>query len=225
MFNLIAIKDTVPVAPKAFGLDPALCIQDALNKKFANKLIPDRGLGLSVFDILTAEDGRVTWGNGQMYYKVSFRLMLFAPFVGEVIVGKVLSCTPSYIRITLGFFEDIYVPPSLLPPNSMYDENERRFFWYSGEQDLDATALANTLKSERFYYDPGEPIRFRVDTIEWHEHEPGPPVDRSQTTEEDEEKDPKEKAGYVILANVSEQGLGLTNWWDEAGDEYEEEAE
>jgi hypothetical protein len=22
-----------------------------------------------VYDILTAEDGRVTWGNGQMYYK------------------------------------------------------------------------------------------------------------------------------------------------------------
>lgn len=45
--------------------------------------------------------------------------MLFAPFVGEVIVGKVLSCTPNYIRITLGFFEDIYVPPTLLPANSM----------------------------------------------------------------------------------------------------------
>lgn len=50
---------------------------------------------------------------------VSFRLMLFAPFVGEVIVGKVLACTPNYISITLGFFEDIYVPPTLLPPNSM----------------------------------------------------------------------------------------------------------
>ena len=28
----------------------------------------------------------------------SFRLMLFAPFNGEVIVGKVMSSTPKYIR-------------------------------------------------------------------------------------------------------------------------------
>lgn len=40
-----------------------------LSPRFANKLIQERGLALSVYDILTAEDGRVTWGNGQMYYK------------------------------------------------------------------------------------------------------------------------------------------------------------
>ncbi len=40
-----------------------------LFRRYANKLIPDKGLGLSAFDILTAEDGKVTWGNGLMYYK------------------------------------------------------------------------------------------------------------------------------------------------------------
>lgn len=60
---------------------------------------------------------------------VSFRLLLFAPFLGEVIVGKVLSTTPNYLRgwwcspsfltaVSLGFFQDIYVLPTLLPPNS-----------------------------------------------------------------------------------------------------------
>lgn len=37
--------------------------------RYANKLVPEKGLALSVFDILTAEDGKVTWGNGLMYYK------------------------------------------------------------------------------------------------------------------------------------------------------------
>ncbi len=37
--------------------------------RYANKLIPDKGLALSAYDILTAEDGKVTWGNGLMYYK------------------------------------------------------------------------------------------------------------------------------------------------------------
>lgn len=37
--------------------------------RYANKLIAQKGLALSIYDILTAEDGRVTWGNGLMYYK------------------------------------------------------------------------------------------------------------------------------------------------------------
>lgn len=87
-----------------------------------------------------------------------------------------------------------------------------------------AASRPSQLTPERFYYDPGEPIRFRVDTVEWQEHEPGPPTDRPQENDEEEPKDPKEKAGYVILASVSEQGLGLINWWDDAGEEeYAEE--
>lgn len=38
-------------------------------RRYANKLVPDKGLALSAFDVLTAEDGQVTWGNGLMYYK------------------------------------------------------------------------------------------------------------------------------------------------------------
>jgi hypothetical protein len=37
--------------------------------RYANRLVPDRGLALCVYDIITAEDGKVTWGNGLMYYK------------------------------------------------------------------------------------------------------------------------------------------------------------
>lgn len=105
------------------------------------------------------------------------------------------------------------------------DENERRFFWYPGEDErkLDETELQNTLKAERFYYDTGEVIRFRVDSIEWNEHEPGPP--KAPDSEEVEEKDPFENAGFRITAAVGEQGLGLISWWGEGAEEGEAEEE
>ena len=59
----------MPVEPNAFDITPHVAITDALNKKYANKLIANKGLALSVYDITTAEDGKVTWGNGLMYYK------------------------------------------------------------------------------------------------------------------------------------------------------------
>ncbi|WVR04725.1 hypothetical protein IAU60_001736 [Kwoniella sp. DSM 27419] len=223
MFVLVGVRDTVPVAPKAFDIPPALTIQDALNKKYANKLVPDKGLALSVYDILTAEDGKVTWGNGLMYYKVSFRLMLFAPFVGEVIVGKILSTTKSYIRVSLGFFQDIYIVPSLLPPNSSYDPAQKKFFWIAPDEDdtpLTQEQLANSVITDRLYIDDGEPIRFRVDSIEWQDVRPTPQSLIHEEGVEVPEKDPIEKAGFKILATIAESGLGVTSWWNQ-----EEEAE
>jgi DNA-directed RNA polymerase III subunit RPC8 len=67
-----------------------------------------------VYDVLECQNGKVTWGNGQVYYKgnsycqltgpqltfpaVTFRLVVFAPFTGEVVVGRVMTCTPQYVR-------------------------------------------------------------------------------------------------------------------------------
>ncbi|RSH92275.1 DNA-directed RNA polymerase III subunit rpc25 [Saitozyma podzolica] len=235
MFVLFTLRDTVPVAPKAFTVPPAITIQDSLNKKFANKLISDKGLALSVYDILTAEDGKVTWGNGMMYYRVSFRLMLFAPFVGEVIVGKVLDVTASYIRVSLDFFQDIYIPPTLLPPNSAYDPSQKGWFWYSDDEDriLTPSELLNTVVASRLYIDKGEPIRFRVDSVEWQDIRPEPPSSNTgpgaqvngdadeQADVELVKKDPIEKAGYKVIGTIAESGLGVVSWWDGGGGDGE----
>jgi DNA-directed RNA polymerase III subunit RPC8 len=59
--------------------------------------------------------------------------MIFAPFIGEVITGKIISTSKSYIRskslypqpgnannvVSVDFFRDIYIVPALLPPNSI----------------------------------------------------------------------------------------------------------
>ncbi|ORX33967.1 RNA polymerase III subunit Rpc25-domain-containing protein [Kockovaella imperatae] len=228
MFVLIGVRDTVPVKPEAFEIPAAITIQDAINKKYANKLIPQKGLGLSCFDILTAEDGRVTWGNGLMYYKVSFRLLLFAPFIGEVLVGQVLSTTKSYIRVSMGFFNDIYITPNLLPPNSAYDPNEERFFWLSDPEPEDRVytqhELLNTVVTSRLFIDPGEPIRFRVSDIEWQDVRPQPKArhDIANGHEEESEEDPFHKAGYKIFATIADVGLGVVSWWADAEEVGEE---
>lgn len=68
----------------------------------------------------------------------NFRLVVFAPIEGEVIVGTVHSSTTDHIRgkpnmhcqslpalmaprsrtVSLGFFSDIYIPKHALPPNT-----------------------------------------------------------------------------------------------------------
>jgi DNA-directed RNA polymerase subunit E'/Rpb7 len=52
------------------------------------------------------------WGK-EADRQVSFRLMLFAPFIGEVITGKIISTSKSYIRGQLAFAN-----PGMLLPTS-----------------------------------------------------------------------------------------------------------
>jgi DNA-directed RNA polymerase III subunit RPC8 len=40
---------------------------------------------------------------------VTFRLIVFRPFIGEVLSGKVLSQSPLGIRVSMGFFDDITI--------------------------------------------------------------------------------------------------------------------
>lgn len=47
--------------------------------------------------------------------------MVFRPFVGEVLVGRVAQSSEGGLRVSLGFFDDIIVPSFLLQtPSELY---------------------------------------------------------------------------------------------------------
>eukprot|EP00163_Fabomonas_tropica_P008747 TRINITY_DN184_c1_g1_i16.p2 TRINITY_DN184_c1_g1~~TRINITY_DN184_c1_g1_i16.p2 ORF type:complete len:125 (-),score=9.41 TRINITY_DN184_c1_g1_i16:317-691(-) len=50
-----------------------------------------------------------------------YRHLVFRPFEGEILEGKVLSSSSEGVRITLGFFDNIYIPAHLLQdPSELY---------------------------------------------------------------------------------------------------------
>lgn len=93
--------------------------------------------------------------------------------------------------MTVGFFDDIYIPASYLPqPTALFvlpfstcagcsypssDPNERAHFWLP-DSDLSSThELLDTPVSERMYIDQGEVVRVRVEADDFFDDEPGPP--------------------------------------------------
>lgn len=46
---------------------------------------------------------------------VEFRMIVFRPFKGEVMLGRIRSSTPSGIHLRTDFFDDIFVPYEELP--------------------------------------------------------------------------------------------------------------
>jgi len=62
-------QDTVALQPHTFGLDPADVLARELNKKYANRVLQDIGLVITVFDLIKCSEGKVRYGDGCLWYK------------------------------------------------------------------------------------------------------------------------------------------------------------
>ncbi|CAE6456929.1 unnamed protein product [Rhizoctonia solani] len=157
-------------------------------------------------------------------------MVVFRPARSEVIAGKVKSSTEDGIRVTLGFFDDIYIPRDYLPVPSAFDHNEQAFFWlpphhWTSDEPPSTTQLLDTDITTRLYLDRNEVIRLRVERDEFYDNEPGPrKADTSQPGQEERvEDDADRKAPYTITASIHGDGLGALVWWENTEQDIMEE--
>lgn len=148
------------------------------------------------------------------------------------------------LLVTLGFFDDILIPPAVLQHPSRFEEAEQAWVWEYPVEDGSKHDL---------YMDIGETIKFRVTNEVFEETSPvgGPNADPQAQT------NAVVKTPYKILVSnegmtslglawqfyiislynlqgaINESGLGVIRWWDqqaaeedgEANEEEDEEAE
>lgn len=93
MFVLSVLEDDVRVLPSDLTKAPLDAVTDVLQSRFLDKVIPDLGLVITVYDVTSIEGGFVYPNDGAAYFKTVFRLVIFRPFLGEVLVGKLKSST------------------------------------------------------------------------------------------------------------------------------------
>ncbi|KAL1960807.1 hypothetical protein VTO42DRAFT_6637 [Malbranchea cinnamomea] len=194
MFILTTISDLIQISPEDFSKLSAVAIEDNINEKYANKVIQNVGLCIGFYDLLESSDGLIGHGTGLVNVNVKFRLIVFRPFKGEIILGKITSGTEQGIKIGIEFFNDIHVPPNLLLDGARFDYEEQVWVWDNGEGGI-------------FYFDVGEIVRFRVEAEEWHDQIPNAP-DLGDGTAVTERKPP-----YSIIGSMQIDGLGLVAWW------------
>ena len=101
---------------------------------------------------------------------VEFRMLVFRPFVGEIITGEIQSSNEKGIRVSLGFFDDIYIDASMLFDGCLLyvsfviviltgsNKQEQAWVWSPDENEL--------------FLDNGDKIRFRVEGENFYDHTP-----------------------------------------------------
>lgn len=199
MFVLSEFKDVIRTDPSQFGIDLTASITQFLNEKFSNKVVANVGLCIALFDLLSVDDSYIFPGDGAAHTKVQFRFVVFRPFMEEIIIGKIKNCNREGVHITLGFFDDIFVPSANLQHPSRFDDAEQVWIW---EYD-------NNGDKHDLFMDQGEPVKFRVTAETFVESSPAPCPDADKVVEK-----PKSETPYSITATINEPGLGLLSWWE-----------
>ncbi|PHH81307.1 hypothetical protein CDD82_1051 [Ophiocordyceps australis] len=191
MFILTKISDLVQIQPKDFSKHSIVAIEDNINAKYANKVIQKIGLCISLYDLLWSSEGLIGHGNGLVNVNVEFRLVVFRPFKGEVMFGRISSSTPTGINIKTDFFDDIVVPYDELPEGAEYSHNDQLWIW--------------NMEDTRLFFDLHEIVRFQVIDEEWHDQTPTGPL---------QAEDAPAKTPYRIKGTMAGDGLGPCLWWD-----------
>lgn len=203
MFVLAKLQDVVRIPPWQFDKPLNDAIAEELDRKLSNRVLYSVGLCLALYDVVKLEESFILPGDGASHSRTSFRYVVFRPYVDEVLTGRIKSCSSDGVQVSLGFFDDIIIPPSALQQPARFDEAEQVWVWEyeDGKHSL--------------FMDPGEEVRFRVAAETFTDTTPvGPdltPADPAPGA--DQLPTPQRKTPYLITATINEPGLGLHSWW------------
>lgn len=93
MFVLSKIEADVKISPQDLIKPPLTAVTEVIEKEYLDRIIPELGLAITIYDVLSVEGGHIYPNDGAAYFKVVFRLVVFRPFNNELIEGKILSAT------------------------------------------------------------------------------------------------------------------------------------
>jgi len=97
------------------------------------------------------------------------------------------------LRVSLGFFEDVFIPPELLQQPAEYVESEKEWCWKMDEE------------SEPLYYSLHGQIRLKVHTVQFSSSKS---PDSKDLDREESVRVPR----MVVIGRVDSTGLGMIGW-------------
>ena len=193
MYILIQLEDRIQISASELN-NQKNALEESISKKYCDKVIKNTGLVISLKQILKVLNGKLMYGSGMANFTVTFTLILFRPLKGELMVGKIIESTKNGLKLSLDFFEDVYVPSYLLYKNSNWNEEEQ--LWYTNLLDEND----NQEEKNKWWYALKSNVLFRVSNLIFN-------------TNKKENQTPEESEPMVVIASVQEQGLGVVGWW------------
>eukprot|EP00605_Chrysophyceae_sp_TOSAG23-4_P000622 GSChrysophyteH1.ASY1.ANO1.701.1 assembled CDS len=237
MFLLAVLEDTLRILPEQFDRDSKDVLIEQIDHKYSNKVLLEVGLCISFYDFLHVEDAFVYPAEGSCHQVVKFRLIVYRPFVGETLQGKVVQSDASGIKVSMGFFDDIHIPARNLRQPASFNPDKSLWTWHyhgdpeesSEDQDLVInvggeirfavadcvfTLVTNSMRERRVTSSTSSSSYIQSGSL---------PVSRRDRSSSNvsisddrraKESGSEEQPAMQLIGDISsDDGLGMNEWW------------
>eukprot|EP00049_Salpingoeca_infusionum_P026162 m.24187 g.24187 ORF g.24187 m.24187 type:complete len:202 (+) comp8566_c0_seq1:1004-1609(+) len=200
MFILSKFRDVLRLKPNNFDYDRLNALKFEIHKKFANKVVHKVGLCICLFDIESVGDSQIYPSDGAAHIQTVFRMVVFRPFVGELLRGTIRSCSRDEgIHVSLGnFFGDVLLEPDSLKSGVTFNEAKQLWVWQYEDDEGTEHQLG---------YDIGEEILVKVQEEVFTDVAPLSHLHQESSSS-------ASRVPYLIKVRANEDGLGMAAWWD-----------
>ncbi|MDV0446225.1 hypothetical protein MsAg5_00530 [Methanosarcinaceae archaeon Ag5] len=156
MYKLMTLVDTVRIDPTLLGEDVEENVKKALKTKLEGKVDKKIGCLVAVCGVDEIGEGHILYGDGAVYYDVTFKAILFMPENQEVIEGEVLE------TVSFGVFVGIGPMDGLLHVSQITDE----FMSYDAKNGRLVAKVGKKALGE------GDHVRARIVAVSINERDP-----------------------------------------------------
>ncbi|MFA5019860.1 MAG: DNA-directed RNA polymerase [Candidatus Pacearchaeota archaeon] len=102
MYYLIDVEDYIRVEPKLFGLPTKKAVEQQLKETYLNYFDKELGSVVAVAGVKDVDEGVIIPGDGAVYYKSQFKLIVWKPEMQELVYGTISEITNFGAFIDLG---------------------------------------------------------------------------------------------------------------------------
>jgi len=130
MFYELKLTCNFHIEPRKFRAKHVDEIMEKIEATFVNKVLPGRGMPICVSKIDSVGDPLIFPETCGTYVTTTFRLVIFKPYDGEIIEGKVMKQDASGILVTIGdFFDDVFIPKAGIQQPCTFDVEDSNWIW------------------------------------------------------------------------------------------------
>jgi DNA-directed RNA polymerase III subunit RPC8 len=189
MFVVTSLVDVIRIPPSLLGGSCRNAIISEIDHKYPNRVLLDHGLVISRYgEVKDISDGVCVAGDGGSHHTCAFSLIVFRPFLEEVVIGRITKSTAEGVHVTLGFFDNVFIPAYWMLRPSVYEPELGLWVWTpryddddedddndetgdgegkSGEENGDSSKAKEPGSEERYEMVLHAEIRFKVKSIQY----------------------------------------------------------
>jgi len=122
MFKLLQVNDVVRIPPDKFESPLESVAAEVIRSNYEGVVMREFGAIIAVLNVKVSNVGKILPGDGAVYHKASFDLLVYTPVIQEVVEGEVVEVTDFGVFVRIGPMDGLVHVSQVMDDFITYDE-------------------------------------------------------------------------------------------------------